>query len=386
MLLPIHPHPLEDELLSSWLTRLALDNGLYIHAFYKTTLGLESKIFTRDLDRLFIPKLISTLEAKTGIPTDIMKEHMLTYYEGLISEKVNVNGYSRWILPLGLYHRTRKRLGVSYCPKCLEEDPIKYFRMYWRLSFVTFCHKHHCLLMDECPSCHKPVDYQRLGVGNSYYESPINNLGICHGCGKCLWHTDSQPLPNEFLPYIGSYSAFLKLFIKRSMCLPMLQQTMPLQEFQGLWALITSLMKRHYFNKGIQSNIQNKLGIYIFDVKYSNNTFDDKPLLERFKILLVIFWILDQWPKRLLDLAKNTIFSQSAFSDNVDQTPFWLYRVIRSDLNKEIYSATDEELINIKHYLENNSIEPSSKNIATYAGMHLSTCREKLRLLKYKKA
>lgn len=36
-MLPIHPQPMSDELLTSWMVRLAFANGFALHTFYSVS-------------------------------------------------------------------------------------------------------------------------------------------------------------------------------------------------------------------------------------------------------------------------------------------------------------------------------------------------------------
>ncbi|EAQ65258.1 hypothetical protein MED121_18495 [Marinomonas sp. MED121] len=382
MLLPMHPKPFENELLSSWVTRIALENGLYTHALYKSCLGLDSSIFIRDIDKFFVPNLVDSLEQSTGLTSDKIKKLMLTGFEGRITEKIIINSASRWILPLGIYHRTRKNKGVVYCPQCFAETPVKYYKRIWRLSFVVMCEKHLCLLRDCCPHCERPIDYQRLGIGKTQFETPSNDLGLCGSCTLPLWTNCSSEIPSEYIELTGAYLSFLKAFTLNQPCIPLLKQPMELQEFNGLWVLISSILRKHYFNSGVRANILKFTGIDIHSSTGTHVSFDQRPIEERFKILLAIFWILDKWPDRLLQLAGGTIYSKSAFKDLSESPPFWLNTVIHRHLDKTIYSATDDELLNIENYLMTHSIVPTTKTIALFANMNKGTCRDKLKTLR----
>lgn len=47
---PVHIKPKDDELLSSWLVRLAMSHGLKLHTFCSIALPLK-QIWTRDIDK-----------------------------------------------------------------------------------------------------------------------------------------------------------------------------------------------------------------------------------------------------------------------------------------------------------------------------------------------
>ncbi|WP_052702199.1 TniQ family protein [Marinomonas sp. S3726] len=380
MLLPLHPKPFKDELLSSWATRLAIENGMYSHALYKGVLNLDSSIFTRDIDRLYIPELINKLEVKTKQNAEQIKNLMLTSFEGQLFEKINSNGFTKWILPLGIYHRTRKKHGIQYCPQCLKDSSTAYFRKHWRLSFCLFCEKHQCLLRDKCPHCNNVIDYQRRGIGSQQYETPATDLSLCSFCERPLWQGNNRKISSELEPYIGLCLHFTKQFTKGEPCFPSLNQPLALQEFNGLWELIAGLMKRRYFEGGIKTKIKEILNIDIassIDQK-SHPSFELRSSEERLKILITVLWLLDDWPNRLITLSEGTIFSKSAYSDFDRPLCYWLRQVIFSDLDKSIYTANIEELNSIVKYLKKHRIPTTDRTVSLYANMYVGTLRKKV--------
>jgi hypothetical protein len=63
------------------------------------------------------------------------------------------------------------------CPDCLRENP--YCRKFWDLRVVTVCPQHHSLLLDICPSCQKPIRWDRKSVSRC-------------SCG-CDWRETKSP-------------------------------------------------------------------------------------------------------------------------------------------------------------------------------------------------
>ena len=51
-LLPAHPHPLADELLTSWFARLAYGQGLKVQTLNRLLFGSDRQLWNRDIDRL----------------------------------------------------------------------------------------------------------------------------------------------------------------------------------------------------------------------------------------------------------------------------------------------------------------------------------------------
>ncbi len=101
----------------------------------------------------------------------LLEKTTLRAFEGVVFEEVRVKVATRWVLPLGVYHRTRRLGGQQWCPRCLGEDAHPYYRLDWRLAFSTSCSKHGVILHDRCASCGDPAVPHR-GVDPQ-----------CHRCG-----------------------------------------------------------------------------------------------------------------------------------------------------------------------------------------------------------
>lgn len=189
---PIHLKPLPDELLSSWIIRLSHAHGYKAQTMCALLFGRGITIWNRDIDRLAPQEVIETLARISGASIEQIEGTTLRGYEGTLFEHHNANGMCRWIVPIGIFHRTRKRPGLMFCPECLNEDVEPYFRRRWRLAFSTVCTKHGCCLLDACPKCDSPIaphrsDMQGRGI------IPRGGLNVhCWKCGfdlRASWKT-----------------------------------------------------------------------------------------------------------------------------------------------------------------------------------------------------
>ncbi|MDQ3555642.1 MAG: TniQ family protein, partial [Gemmatimonadota bacterium] len=77
---PVHLKPLPDELLSSWLGRLAAAHGLKLHTFCTLAFGRRA-LWNRDLDRLAPPEVMEVLAERTATPPARVRETTLARYE-----------------------------------------------------------------------------------------------------------------------------------------------------------------------------------------------------------------------------------------------------------------------------------------------------------------
>src|SRR5947209_15013384 len=121
----------------------------------------HKSIWNRDIYKSADAEVLRTLSEKTATPAERVRATTLAAYEGMLYEKHNHFGPTAWIMPVGVYHRTRRQFGLQYCPRCLADDKDPYYRRRWRLAFMVLCETHHTLLLDRCPRCGAAVNFHR---------------------------------------------------------------------------------------------------------------------------------------------------------------------------------------------------------------------------------
>lgn len=248
MLLPIHPQPYPEELLTSWMVRLALENGWHLHTFYKEIIGYKKPIWTRDADKYDQSALIECLSVRTGVSTERIRQLSLQSYNGTLFHGNPKAAYLRWISPLGIYHRRRKLLGLQFCPLCLKEQPNGYYRKYWRVAFYTFCHKHKVLLLNECPMCSGSIEFHRTGIGYKTEKIPKIDIALCHSCGFDL--RDSSTDQVYVTQGTERYRQLLNQFLNKQDEIPN-GLAIPLVFYEGLRYIIKMLL--HPYSKKFRS-------------------------------------------------------------------------------------------------------------------------------------
>lgn len=158
---PIRPRPQPDELLSSWLRRIALAHTPKVHSFcHAVWPGLQ--IWNRDIDASAPAILTSVLAERTGVLAPAVEATTLRPFTGVLFEDLGSgSGHTDWILPIGIYHRTRRRPGLQWCPMCLSADEEPYYRRRWRLALASTCPRHGIVLADRCHGCSRPASPHR---------------------------------------------------------------------------------------------------------------------------------------------------------------------------------------------------------------------------------
>lgn len=154
---PFRPRPLSDELLSSYLCRLAVGMDLKPITFLNTVFGSAKNLLAQDLDNYAPPLVVDRIASGTLHDNREIEACTLQAYTGILITTHNPKGRNPWLLPTTITNNVRLRSGLQYCPSCLGTDAKPYFRRAWRLAFVTSCTIHGLLLRDRCPHCQAPV-------------------------------------------------------------------------------------------------------------------------------------------------------------------------------------------------------------------------------------
>ncbi|HQQ63866.1 MAG TPA: TniQ family protein [Pseudomonadales bacterium] len=201
------PRPQEDETLSSFLIRLANNHSATPHELC-AIVWPEAQFWVRDIDLTASEALIEQIAASTDIPhTSIyqMVLHDLAHRMGRRSGKSR--GLQPGILPIGIYHRTRRRYGQQFCKDCLDMNP-PYLRRQWRLEFATTCVMHGTQLSDACHVCDAPFiphrhnalitrqchQCQSSFANNKTQRANENALAIQHFLTNLAYRTNSESI------------------------------------------------------------------------------------------------------------------------------------------------------------------------------------------------
>ena len=319
---PAHPPPYPDELLSSWLVRLAHANGLKVQTFCHHEFGIAHQVWNRDVDRLAPDWLLTRLKEGSGLPLDIVSGTTLIPYHGRLYHQRPLSGQLRWILPLQLYHRKRQGFGLQYCPHCLAEDTEPYFRRVWRVALYTFCQKHNVMLLDRCPVCGSGVAFHRLELGQPK-QVTINSLSVCSSCGFDLRQAPTAPVNIWDEQVFAMWRQSLKLITHASMVKNFIDFTCldVLHHFCGLCVSRRMALKLHAY----LCQCANIPEIAFTEGRVS---FEQRPLVERHHVIGLAWWLLGQCPSRLQEAHKQRVVRYNVLMKDFDESPNWYSQVV----------------------------------------------------------
>jgi hypothetical protein len=304
---PAHPQPLPDELLSSWMIRLAHANGYKVQSFYAHFFGKERSIWTRDIDHQGPAWLIEGLSAGAGLPVDRVQALTLRGFESFAFEQYNDRGVTRGLLPLGVRHRTRTAYGQQFCPSCLDEDPVPYMRRRWRLAVCVVCERHQVLLDDRCSNCGRPLAPHRADISSSRWWRLRHPLWRCTYCKEKLTNSPVRASERDVVlqrhltgavdagfALVGGIPVYSHLY------------------FDGLRVLITAL--RRSASVSGHANFERTTGS------------------DRLAWLHAALELTSDWPLRLLAWARSVRKPYTVLTRDVRKVPWWLDSVLRMEL------------------------------------------------------
>lgn len=188
----IIPIPFKDEILSSWIVRTAYAHKTHPHTFVNQYLNFRPySFFLTESDITLSQDMIKTIEEKTHHKVDI-HSLILTTYSGFIQENIYDNNPT-------IFFTHQK-----YCPVCLREDKIPYFRKKWRVVFYNICHKHNCYLYEHCPSCKTKLDISKMHENKLPYTH-------CHHCGFELKKGRKLPIHKNHISSLEYQNKIFKI-------------------------------------------------------------------------------------------------------------------------------------------------------------------------------
>lgn len=317
---PCHPHPLPDELLSCWLVRVAHAHRLKVQTFCDQVFGKERQIWNRDIDRLAPRWVVNRLSIQTGTTLAEAHRTTLTAYRQLLYPRRRDSGVLPWILPLEIWHRKRAGHGLQFCPACLAEDPVPYYRKRWRVALYTCCTKHNAMMHDRCPACGTGVAFHRIELGRygSVDEGPLT---YCHECGFDLrgspviaptfYEDSSRQLMQEVLNMLewGGSRKF---------------------DFGFFYVL-------HQLCKILLSNIKHvRLRGYVVDqtsapdmlLAVGKICFEERPLQERHHVIQLGMWLMAEPAGRVVEAWKERAIRYNVLKRDLSGIPEWYRKII----------------------------------------------------------
>ncbi len=358
----IVPQPLEDEILSSWLTRVAIEHRRQLPIFLTLFVKKEgNQVSRRDLDFIFDEKFLENLASKSNLKKEDIFQMSLRSEEGYLFS-CNDCLYP----PLQIRKLTDKRThnGLMYCPKCLAEDKIPYFRKKWRYQFYNACPKHKVFLTDRCWRCYEKINFAKI--------KHFKEICICHKCEKDFRENLVIKINSNFEYGLKAINWFEKglndgYFIIDD------EKINSLFIFESFTALRSLVDRKDKLNLENFPLIEEYKTICKKLEKY--NSKKALSIQKEFLLTALVFYLFEEFPNNLLNFVSKNKLTHRDFLHGFKDIPFWYKKMIDKLVpieNKIGREINESEVIGAIKYLESIGERVNIINVADIVGCHPS--------------
>lgn len=315
MLLPARTAPYEDELFSSWVSRLAVQNGIEPRALVDA-LCRGCSTWQVDLDVRPPNELVAKLSGLTGI-------NLPGIFSTVLLDRCGVSSAVRpgMLQYIGSSQLTRKRRlpTLQFCPTCISGENA-YFKKEWRFPFVVLCESHKTLLRDRCQCGAFPQPFRCLSPRTAFSLT-------CYRCRVALGRSFDEPLQ------LGATAA--ALFVQ-GLCLTVVKrgeitlggQPLLLGDFfDGLSALIT-LMSSGSVAEALRATLETWQSPALCTARRRPARFETRVVYERcVSLCLISCWLVD-WPKCFTNAIAAVRPTKRQLRSTIAIAPIWVRSVL----------------------------------------------------------
>jgi hypothetical protein len=183
--LPLYVEPKENEVLLSWLLRLATCLGVSLQTLVREAFWIDDRRDRSQWWRRPEPQMLSRIATKTGISIERLRGMTLeswspVYRDDEAGERFSAERF-RADVP--------RRQGFRYvlCEQCLAAYPTPYLRTPWAIGWVAVCPEHASIMTARCQKCRGKLRIGRPSSATRF--SPAT----CVQCGNDLRYGLDEP-------------------------------------------------------------------------------------------------------------------------------------------------------------------------------------------------
>lgn len=369
-LLLVRLKPQDDELLSSWLVRLAAGNSLKLKTFTRTRFGLGQDFWRHDVDRFASAELTSKIAKATGVSEEQAFATTLAAYEGAPYEQHTTIGPQRWLLPVGKGSAWTLH-GQQFCPRCLANDTAPYFRRRWRLSMSFACIEHQAMLLDACQKCGGSVSF----YGGDFHHLTLPEQALMTKCWQCGYDLRRQEDAGNVLQpdMIAFQKNLYEVLDQNTSILGPAHPSFPHLFFDGLHLLLRALSSNGHTVR-LREFLLTKRGekSQLTPFRTALIRFDELPILERTSLLGLARDLLQNWPQTFVDACRSAKLSSTYLLDyrKKVRAPYWYTSVVHSELNGTPYRPTEAEKESVRQYLRRRWLPEGVNSVNRWIGCY----------------
>lgn len=366
----VRDKPRYDELMSSWIVRLAHLQRIKLESFCYRSWGRGAQIMTGDTDLYPHEVVIRKLALHTGASIEQVQATTFQPFAGMLFADIPSNGLTQWVTYFGSRKVLPRAQGLSFCPLCLAKDDEPYCRRIWRTAFATVCSVHKVRLLQNCPHCEAPFVIHRWdkGLKHAVSGNPITHCQSCRknrviGCRVDL--VDSNPL--------SEFQWILERALLRGWVNVAGRPTDAYLFFSGLAMLSKMLLDRRRSDR-VRAELSRQGFLETLCRHPTKRTrFECLDLELRHEIMQVLAWFFLEWPARFIEVCNVARFSSSYLFNQatgpVRDIPFWLWEPVHFSLDRTWYAPSDDEIDAVVAHLKRSGKRLRKIDVARTLGV-----------------
>ena len=303
----VRPRPMDGESLSSWRQFAGAENGFRLYPLHA-----ESRRSDPDMCG---DVTLNWLSREFDIEPAELRGLTLRRYEGMVFGIPSQRRPDRWVVPLR-YTQSAVQHGPAYCADCLREEPRPFFKLQWRLAFITECTSHDCELREHCPDCAHLVWPHTATQAPLYARTspkPVN----CAYCGFDLSSRRALKADATTSRVLDGYSQSPTIRLSS-------EQVVPTIEYFEALATVCQLFVRRRPASRIRSSVNQWSDAADLLVDNEFRQVEALDISTRRKLVGVASKILSDWPNQFLSFATETDLSHQHFCDAGTVVPEWM--------------------------------------------------------------
>jgi TniQ len=183
--LPLYVEPMENEVLLSWLLRLATRLGVSLQTLVRAAFWIDDRRERSQWWRRPEPQMLSRIAAKTGINIERLRGMTLESWSPVYRDDEAGERFSAERFRVEVPRRQGFR--YVFCEQCLDAYATPYLRTPWAIGWVAVCPEHASIMTARCQKCRAKL---RIGRPSSVTRfSPAT----CVQCGNDLRYGLHEP-------------------------------------------------------------------------------------------------------------------------------------------------------------------------------------------------
>lgn len=314
----LRPASQKGESLSSWRQRVGWANGYRLFALQSGTLRRS------DPDLGLHESEFEWISATHGGGIAQARDMTFRSLSGVVASSVESRRHAQWWLP-ARYGRSDALVGAMFCPACLAQDEVPYFRLAWRLGFNVVCPRHGVEYFDHCRECGcRPWPAGCSGV--QQISEAFSSMDKCWRCGARLSRQLAAPSEKllEFDRWLSSGHATLS------------GHTVPaLEMFTGLRAMCQLFLRTRTREMLLSTGYWPDLERALQGQSDVPNVVERLCVEVRHTLLRAALGMLQNWPTNFLRAVNQAGITRAHFNGCEQLNPSWLQSVIDTAMARQ---------------------------------------------------